>query len=244
MSLFVLLALFAGGLASGALTTLAGLGGGILLIAGMTLFFPPAMVLGMTAPALFIGNASRVYFLRDAVDWRMVGRFAATGVPTAFAASLVAALAPGALIRAAIALLLLVYVAYELFRPAAPTSQAPRPWLPAATGAITGTVSGLTGGGGFIATPLLERTGLSPARIVATSGACMALVHLVKGLGFSATSVLTPALLPAAAVLTVGVLAGNAMGAPLLKRLSRQTFRRLLLAALTLTSLQLLVSAL
>jgi uncharacterized membrane protein YfcA len=72
----------------------------------------------------------------------------------------------------------------------------------------------------------------------------MGLVHLTKGLGFSMGAVLTPALLPAALALAVGIVAGNALGSKLLAGLSKQAFRRLLLAALALAATELLATAL
>ncbi|MFN3430551.1 MAG: sulfite exporter TauE/SafE family protein [Candidatus Sericytochromatia bacterium] len=244
MTILNLFALFAAGLAAGGLTTIAGLGGGILLIAGLSLVWSPAVVLGVTAPALFVGNASRAAMLAKAIDWAMVSRFAVTGVPTALAASLVAIHAPTAWIQLAIAALLLGFVAREVLAPRRPaTAPAGSPWLAAGAGAIAGTVSGLTGGAGFVATPIFDRLGLEPRALVATTSACMGLVHLAKGVGFGMGQVLTPALWPAALVLAGGIVAGNAVGARWLAGLSREAFRRLLLGALTLAALQLLASA-
>jgi uncharacterized membrane protein YfcA len=245
MTILTTLALLAAGVGAGALTTVAGLGGGILLIAGLSMVWAPAMVLAVTAPALFVGNASRVAFLYKQVAWKMVGAFALTGVPTALAASLLAASAPTAVVKIAIASLLVAFVAHEVLNPkreAAAVSQSP--WLTPVAGAIAGTVSGLTGGAGFVAAPLLERQGLTPTRLVATSSACMGLLHLTKGLGFSLGAVLTPALLPAAAVLAVGIMAGNAVGTRVLAGLSKETFRKLLLGALALAAIELFATAL
>jgi uncharacterized membrane protein YfcA len=244
MTILTILALLAAGLCAGALTTIAGLGGGILLIAGLSMVWAPAVVLAVTAPALFVGNASRVAFLRREVAWKMVGVFALTGVPTALAASLLAAWAPTGVVKLAIASLLVAFVAHEVLKPKrAAQAASTSPWLTPAAGAIAGTVSGLTGGAGFVATPLLERQGLTPTRVVATSSACMGLLHLTKGLGFSLGAVLTPALLPAAAVLAIGIMAGNAVGTRVISRLSRDAFRKLLLGALGLAAIELFATA-
>lgn len=247
MTLLALLGLLGAGIMAGGLTTIAGLGGGILLIAGLSVFWAPATVIAMTAPALFVGNASRVALLRREVDWHLVGRFALTAGPTALVASYLAVKAPAGWLKVAIALLLFAFVLQDLVK-RKPTEAGrieglQRTWLTAAAGAVSGTVSGLTGGAGFIATPFLHRLGLSPKQLVATSAACMALVHLSKGVGFGLNASLTPALLPAAGVLTLGVVAGNSLGARLLDRLSERRFRQLLLAALTLAALHLLVTA-
>jgi uncharacterized membrane protein YfcA len=241
MAILDVLALFAAGLAAGGLTTVAGLGGGILLVAGLSLFWTPAMVLATTTPALFVGNASRAAMLREEIAWPVVGRFALAGVPAAFLASLAAASLPADAVRAAIAVLLLAFVVHELRPGASAPADLGSPWLATAAGAIAGTVSGLAGGAGFVATPLLDRLGLRPTALVATGAAAMALVHLVKGAGFGLAAVLTPAALPAAAALAVGVVAGNAWGARVLRGLSRDAFRRLMLGALALAAGWLLI---
>lgn len=245
MTPLTILALLAAGIVAGGLTTIAGLGGGILLIAGLSMVWNPAMVIAMTAPALFVGNASRVAFLFRDVDWKLVGRFATTGVPTALVASLVAAYAPRSVIQVAIAALLFAFVAHEVFKPKkAEVPATGSPWLAVGAGAIAGTVSGLSGGAGFVATPLLERMGLTPKQVVATSGACMGLVHLSKGVGFSMGAVLTPALLPASVTLAVGIMAGNALGTRVLAGLSKEAFRRLLLGTLLVAAIELVMTSL
>ncbi len=237
MSILVVLALLLAGVAAGSLTTIAGLGGGILLVAALSLFWSPAMVLATTTPALFVGNASRALMLRDAIAWPVVGRFALAGVPAAFCASLAAVALPVDVVQGVIALLLLAFVVHELHpRARGPEPALGSPWLATAAGAIAGTVSGLAGGAGFVATPLLDRLGLRPTALVATGAAAMGLVHLVKGVGFGLAEVLTPTALPAAAALAVGVVAGNALGARVLRRLSRELFRRLMLGALLLAA--------
>ena len=248
MSFVVLLGLLLGGVVAGGLTTVAGLGGGILLIAGLSVFMAPATVIAMTAPALFVGNASRVALLRREVDWNLVARFGMTAAPAALIASYLAVKAPAGVLKVGIALFLLVFVAQEHLKrgPVTVTRiEGPgRTALAATAGAISGTVSGLTGGAGFIAAPFFLRLGLGPRELVATSAACMALVHLLKGVGFSLNLSLTPALIPAAVVLTVGVVAGNSVGSRLLERLSERRFRQILLGALILAAFQLLVSEL
>jgi hypothetical protein len=243
MSTVMLLPLFGAGLLAGGLTTLAGLGGGILLIALLSQFWPPAMVLGLTAPALLVGNASRAVFLARAIRWGIVGRFLVAGLPAAFVGSMLAVRLPERGLHVALALLLLSYVGRELLarrvkepRPAVGAN----PWRHVAAGAIAGAVSGLTGGAGFVATPLLNQEGLTPAELVATSATGMAFVHLTKGVGFGLAGVLTPHLGPACAVVTLGVLGGNALAARWLVRMPRELFQRLLLAALGLAAVELL----
>lgn len=242
------------GIAAGALTTIASLGGGILLIAILSLFWSPVTVLGVTAPALFIGNASRVAMLSGDVDWRVVGRFSLTSVPAALGSSLVAASLPADTLGVLVAIFLLLFVLHEVgmvpLRPLAREPEAParaeqpRPiWLADLGGAIAGIVSGLAGGAGFVSSPFLHAIGLPPRSLVATSAACMGVIHLAKGAGFTFASVLTPALFPQALTLAIGIVGGNALGTKVLDRMSRETFRRVLIVAVALAALQLLYRA-
>lgn len=248
LSTFVLLVL--AGIAAGALTTVASLGGGILVIAFMSLVWPPATVLGVTAPALFVGNASRVAMLFREVDWRTAARFAVTAVPAAFLSSLVAASLPADTLKIVVAAFLLLFVAHELGigrgkgggAASAPGEVGTR-WLAPVGGVIAGSVSGLAGGAGFIASPFLLKLGLSPRALVATSAACMAIIHLTKGAGFAMAQVLTPALAPLSAALAAGIVAGNALGTRILDRMSRETFRKILVLAVALAAGQLLYTA-
>ncbi len=246
LTLATLVALLLAGVAAGILTTVASLGGGVLLVALLSMALAPATVLGITAPALFVGNLSRAIMLRREIDWPTAARFSLAGVPAALLASLGAAALPGRALQAIIAVFLFVFVLHEwLARGLAEYRKSPHAdWLALAAGAMTGMISGFTGVAGFVSSPLLLRLGLAPMALVATSATCMAAVHLSKGAGFTLAQVLTPALLPAAGVLAIGIVAGNAAGARVLARMPRETFRRVLATAVALAGAQLLWSAL
>lgn len=237
---FVLL--LAAGVVAGLLTTVAGLGGGILLIAGLSLFWPPALVLAVTAPALMVGNLTRMWSLRQAIDWRVVGLFCLAAVPTALAGSLVAAQMPERLLKLAIALFLLGFVIHEIRGKGKSVVVSGQAWLSVVGGAMGGFLSAVTGGGAFVSTPFFLRYGLEKTVLVATSAACMAAVHLTKVVGFSAGQMLTLATLVTSAWLAVGIAGGNVLGARVLNRMDSVTFKRVLLGGLVLASLQLMIA--
>ncbi|HEY9722022.1 MAG TPA: sulfite exporter TauE/SafE family protein [Oscillatoriaceae cyanobacterium] len=226
------------GMAAGLISTIAGLGGGILLVAGLSPFLPPALVIGTTAPALLIGNASRAWFLREGIDWGLVARFSLLAVPCALGASLLAPHLPAALLRRAIAALVLVFFV-RMLKPKEKPAPARNGGTVFFAGALAGSVSGLTGGAGFLALPILARFPLSPVQLVATETTCMALIHLTKSVCFGAVG---SAPWPMSAALALGVVLGNALGRRVLATLPRELFRRLLLGAMGLAGLMLAIA--
>jgi hypothetical protein len=55
------------GLLAGVLTTVAGMGGGMMLVVVLSLVWDPRVALASTAPALLVGNAHRAYLYRAQV---------------------------------------------------------------------------------------------------------------------------------------------------------------------------------
>src|SRR5262245_26584599 len=71
------------GAVAGALTTVAGLGGGMLLVAVLSALHGGHDALALTAPALLASNLHRAYLFRKDVDVRTVRAFAIGAVPAA-----------------------------------------------------------------------------------------------------------------------------------------------------------------
>ena len=93
LSLHVALGLFAG-----ALTTVAGMGGGMCLTLALSFLFDPRSALAITSPALLIGNIHRVWLFRKDVRWDVTWRFALGALPGALIGAIAAASLPGSVL--------------------------------------------------------------------------------------------------------------------------------------------------
>ena len=71
------------GVLAGILTTVAGLGGGMVLMLALSLLTSPTVALAATAPALLAGNLHRSVMFRGQVDRRVATSFAAGAFPGA-----------------------------------------------------------------------------------------------------------------------------------------------------------------
>jgi uncharacterized protein len=197
------------GLAAGALTTVAGLGGGMLLLLVLSLLTDARTALALTAPALLLGNLHRLYLYRTRLDRRVAVAFAAGAVPGSLAGGLLTVGLPTWLLHG----LMLGMTAAAVLRALGLGAA----WRPGASvvgpaGLGIGAVAATSGGAGLLTAPLLLATGLTGEAYIATSSACAASMHLGRLSGYSAGGLVTGALLGQAAILGSAILAGNLIG--------------------------------
>lgn len=242
----VLLIAAVGGFVAGLITTVAGIGGGITLVAVLSGFLAPKAVVGLTAPVLMIGNLTRVVMFRDELDRSSAGWVMAGGIPAALAGAVTLPRLPGRAIQVGMALLLLGFVAHQLFQRWRPNPPARREdpidariGLP--VGVALGGLSATVGGAGPIGAPYFHARGLAKGAFAATSALANGTIHAVKTVVFVVSGVLALSHLPASAVAAVTVAAGNRAGKAVLGRISEATFVRLLLLAITAAAVRLLV---
>lgn len=223
MSVLLVLGVLAGGL-----TTVAGLGGGVLLILALSLLTSPAEALAMSSPALLVGNLHRVVVGRHEVDRAIAGSLALGALPGSALGGLVAVAVPTvvleALLVATTGLALARTFGYLSFRPGA------RALAPA--GFAIGVATATTGGGALMLAPLLLATGLTGARYVATAAGVAVAIHVGRLLGYGAGGLVTRSSLLAAVVLAVAIIAGNALGQKLRRHIDPVAATRLELGVL------------
>lgn len=232
-----------GGVFAGFLTTVAGVGGGLALIAALSGLTPldPKEVVVLTAPVLLVGNGQRAVAYRSSIDRPVTGWFLLGGVPAAIGGAAALPYLPARAIQIGIGLLLLAFVAERIVRrgsrPAVPMGVRPFALVGLATGILSATV----GGSGPFSAPFFSGRGLTRHGFVATNAVCNGTQHAVKLVTYAATGLLTWSLAPVAAIATAAIVVGNAAGGVVLGRMREETFVRLLLVALTVAAVRLLV---
>lgn len=234
----------AGGFAAGMLTTVAGIGGGISLVALLSLVAEPREVVGLTAPVLMIGNGTRFVMFRGELDRPAAGWLLVGAVPTAVAGALLLPRLPGRAIQVGMGLLLLTFVVFQLVRerldrPPRTAAIAAPVGLP--VGLALGGLSATVGGAGPVNAPYLHARGLRKGAFAATNAVTNGAVHALKTAVFALNGVLTVGNLGAAAVAAVTVTLGNRAGQAVLGRISEELFVRLLLVAVSVAALRLLL---
>ncbi len=195
-------------LGAGALTTFAGLGGGMLLLLALSLVTDPASALAATAPALLAGNLHRALMFRPSLELDTARRFATGALPGALVGGIAVAGLPHSVVHVALVVTTLASVARALgvfaWRP-------PRSVI-APAGLGIGALTAVTGGAAMLTAPLLLGTGLAGEAYVATVSACAAAMHAGRIVGYAAAGFFSREIVVAAGVLTAAILAGNLFG--------------------------------
>jgi uncharacterized protein len=242
------------GLLTGMLSALFGVGGAIVSNPGVrALGAAPLVAVGTTLPSILPGaiSGSIRYQRERLIDWQVVAWASAAGLASVVAGSLLSHAVPGNghLLLLTIAVLL-AFTAWrtaftgpseeeeeERGNPAPATGQARvrGGWRPAAVGVAAGLLSGLLGiGGGVVMVPAFsELLHLRLKSAIATSLVCVGV--------FGLPATVTHALLGdvdwrLAALLTVGVVPGAAVGAGLTVRTAERRLRLLVGAFLAVVA--------
>jgi uncharacterized membrane protein YfcA len=216
------------GLAAGILTTIAGLGGGFLLLVAMSLLSDPMTALAATSPALLASNAHRGFLFRQHVSRRVALPFALGAAPGGIAGGLLAgSLPPHALhaIMVGVALLGITRALGWWSLRVPPAAIAP-------AGFFVGAMTGTSGGAGILAGPVLLASGLRGDPYVATIAVAAVAMHSGRLGAYVASGEVTRSTLVMAAVLFVALAAGNLVGRRIRSWFAEATKLRVEIAAL------------
>jgi len=216
------------GIAAGIVTTLAGQGGGLLLVIVLSHFVGPHAALALTTPALFLGNLHRAYLCRKVVDRAIAWRTTLGVLPGAYLGGRFASLASPLLLKVALVAMTALAVAkaakwlvLDLPR---------KVYVPA--GAGIGFLAGTSGGAGVLLGPLVHSSGLRGSAFVGTVAVIAVALHAGRLVAYGGSGLLTARELPPAALLAVGIFLGNLLSDRLRPRLGEKVTGRFELGTL------------
>jgi len=222
------------GLGAGLISTVAGLGGGQLLVLAIATAWGPREALVVSSPALLLGNLHRLWLYRAQFDRRVALAFSAGALPGSVVGGLLAVGLPRSVLQA----LLVASTAAAITRALGWWQWQPRPAALAPAGLAIGTVCATSSGAGMLVGPLLLSSGLRGAAYVGTGAACAVAMHLGRVWGYGLGGSFDRHLLGGSLLLGVSMLAGNLLGVRLRRLLDGRTERWIehgtLLACVTL----------
>jgi len=214
--------LLVAGLLAGVLTTIAGQGGGLLLLLAMTALRGPHEALAITAPALLFGNLHRAILLRAHLNRAVARQMIAGALPGALVGGLLTGVIPPSALR----ILLVVVTTLAIIKAIGWLRfQVPKNALFPA-GLLIGGMTGTSGGAGVLFAPVLLAVGLTGPSYVATTSTVAVAAHIGRVVGYASLGLFSKSLLLPTIIVTTSIFAGNALGSLLHARLSarRSTF--------------------
>jgi uncharacterized protein len=216
------------GVLAGALTTVAGIGGGLVVTLVLAAAWEPHLALAVAAPALLMGNAHRLWLLRAEVHRPTALLLAAPALVGAAAGGLLTAALPEGVLRWLLVVVTVLALLRELGWVWLPTSRA---WL-VGGGLLVGLMTATSGAGGLLLAPLMLAVGLRGLPFIATGAVVGTSMHMAQSLAFGSTGLLGATELPLALGLGIAILLGNVAGRHLRPRLGEHASHALTWGAL------------
>lgn len=217
------------GVLAGALTTLAGLGGGVMLTLALALVWDPQRALAVAAPALLFGNLHRLVLFRRFVEWRPLVPFLTGAVPGALLGGLVAVALPEAILRVVLVAAVALAVARELVQRAEtpPPSLRWLAWTPSGAAIVpvtfgAGLLTATGGAGALLLSPLLLACGFRAERFVVGASTVAVSIHLARISAYGLGGLVDASVIVDAAVVGGAILAGNLVGKQVRARLDER----------------------
>ncbi len=216
------------GVFAGMLTTVAGIGGGAVLILGLSVLWDPWRALATSAPALLIGNAHRASLFREAIDWRTAGALLVGALPASVIGGTLVDGVPAAVLYGAMAAMvgLALLRSFGVLDITVPR----KAMLPA--GVFIGFITAGVGGGGVLVAPLLLAAGLSGPAYIGTGAVIATGMHLGRFTGYGLDGAVGLHTIVEALGLAAAITTGNLLGRIIRRHIEDSVSRRIEVGAL------------
>lgn len=219
------------------LTSLTGLGGGTLILAGLLLVYPPELALPLHSFTQFTANALRAGIYFKKVSWKTVGAYALLMLPFAWLGAELFEHINSSVLKIIVGTLILASVIPWKFR----LKSEPLPSTFVIAGAMSGFMGIFVGAVGPMVTPLFNRLPLGREGNLSTKSAGQMCLQLSKIIAFGgAAGVNYVAIKENIGILMLGSLIGVGISIPIGKKISDQKFDLAVNIMLALISIKVL----
>ncbi len=230
-------------LTTSVLSAVAGLGGGIILLAVIAQFFAPTTAIPIQGAVQFVSNGSRAALIRRDISWPAVWWSSILILPASLLGVAVATSIPEAAMR----LTLGVFVLVVGLKPSLLTwhgrSRLPERAL-IGVGAASGFLNTTVGASGPVTSPFFKAVTASHVAFVATTAASQVVAHTAKLVAFTLDDFSLRDHVDVIAVGCVGVTIGSWIGTRLLGKIPEARLALLFKVVLTALAVRLIVQAL
>ena len=205
-----------------AIAAIVGFGGAILLLPPLVWTFGVRDAVPILTLVQFVGNGSRVWFNRAAIDRPIVGWYSLGAVPVALIGGFAFAATPARWLARGVGLFL---VAVVVHRRAGGGRHARCPLRAfAGVGAVSSLLSSMVGSTGPVTAPFFLAYGLSRGAYIGTEAAATVVTHVFKLFAYGWSGLITPHVLLASLPLVPCMIAGTWLGKRVVDKLDARAF--------------------
>lgn len=203
------------------LTSLTGLGGGTLILAGLLLVYPPEIALPLHSFTQFTANAIRTGIFFRVVNWKVVVAYAALMLPFAWLGAELFELINPSFLKILVGALILISVIPWKFQ----LKKEPKTSTFVFAGALSGFLGIFVGAVGPMVTPLFNRLALGREGNLSTKSAGQMFLQLSKIIAFGgAAGINYEAMKDNISILVLGSFLGVMISIPIGKKISQKSF--------------------
>jgi uncharacterized membrane protein YfcA len=226
-------------LIAAALSGTVGFGGAILLLPILTGAVGVAKAVPILTIIQIVGNASRVLFARNEIDWAAARAYLITGLPFAMLGAYSFVSAPKTIILKLIGAAILIFIALKLT--GLSNWRIDRKSLPIA-GAIVGYLSGLIGTAGPLGAAVFMSLNLSPLAYISTDAFSSLVMHTAKTVVYHGASWGMPDTLILTIVMCITTILGTFIGTKVASRIPKQAFQYAVMTLVVISAVQMITS--
>lgn len=219
-------------------TSLTGLGGGTLVLAGLMLVYPPELAIPLHSFTQFTSNALRTGFFFKHVHWKAVAAYAALMLPAAWAAGMIFDFINPSVLKILVGIFILISIIPLKFKP----KDEPSLKTFVVLGGFSSFFGVFVGSIGPAVTPFFNRLKINRDGNISTKAAGQMFLQVSKIIAFSgAAGVDFVTLKDHVGLLIVGTLFGVLVSIPISKKISDQKFDVVVNLLLGIISVKVLV---
>jgi uncharacterized membrane protein YfcA len=226
-------------LAASTLAAITGFGGAAVLLPVLIAVFGVREAVPILTVAQLIGNASRVWFNRRDLNWRVVAWFALGGVPMALVGGYLFATAPLFALTRLLGAFLLFVVIWRHLRPERPHAFPLAAF--AGIGAGASFLSALLGSVGPVMAPFFLAYGLVKGAYIGTEALSTVVMHVTKLMAYRQSSILTSEDIVVGLALGPLMILGSFAGKRIVDQLPERVFVAIIEAVLIIAGLIFLI---
>lgn len=203
------------------ISSLTGLGGGTVILAGMLLVFPPELAIPLHSFTQLTANSLRVGFFFKLINWRVVGAYAILMIPAAWMGAKLFHLIDPNWLKIIVGL----FILFSLFPFSFTPTGEPKLRTFVGLGAFSGFLGVFVGAVGPMVMPFFNRLKIERQGMLSTKSAGQALLQLSKIFAFwGAANINFMALKEHVLILVLASLLGVAISIPISKKISDEKF--------------------